>query len=139
MAHLSDRAWSFAPRSFARYPKLFGKTHAPLEMVYVAASELAKVDAAQLQHVAAYQIRSALLGRPFTAAIAETGLNYDRAMRVQRGEIQMQISDLMYWVARYPAVRAAAARYLSALIEPGQLSPMEAPEGSFDSFVASLG
>jgi hypothetical protein len=110
----SDRSpWAFAPRSFAVTPAEFGRSKAPFQSNPVSGGEMARLRSAQLQHAVAFAVKQALAGSSFKTYIESqpptSGLSYVRLSRMLRGEVQMQIADLIELVTRFSEVRTVMA------------------------------
>jgi len=107
--HSERNAWAFAPRSFATSPAEFGRSKAPFQSNSVTGAEMARLRSAQLQHAVAFAVKQALAGSSLKTYVESqpptAGLSYVRLSRMIRGEVQMQIADLIELASRFTEVR----------------------------------
>jgi hypothetical protein len=105
--------WAFAPKSFASPRTEFGRKRDAFTASSVSGGDVARLRAAQLQHSVVFALRQALAGTSLKAYIASepptAGLSYVRLNRMMRGEVQMQIADLMELAVRFREVREVMA------------------------------
>lgn len=113
--------WTFEPRAYIDVPKLFGKDSMPVKYSKkpLSPEETTRAHTARLQHLIAAAVRRGLKGQPLNQYIEErnkwSGLRYNRLIRMQRGELQMQLSDVLAWAGRMPEVRQAILRYFETM------------------------
>jgi hypothetical protein len=103
---------SAEPRRFWAEPRRFGKGNAAPVLVSEARLSDPNVQAAIFQHRMSRGIRSVLahagyslkeyVNDPLTRS---DDLNYDRTVRLLRGESVMQFTDMFFWAQRSPSVR----------------------------------
>lgn len=121
--------WTFEPRTYIDEPKLFGKDSKPVPFSKRSLSpeERTRAHAALLQHLIAAAVRRELKGQPLNKYIEErkkwSGLRYNRLIRMQRGELQMQLSDVIAWAGRMPEVRSVVMAYFE------KMNPIEDYDG----------
>ena len=111
--HSERTAWAFAPRSFATSPAEFGRSKAPFQSNPVSGREMARLRSAQLQHTVAFAVKQALAGSSLKTYVESqpltSGLSYVRLSRMIRGEVQMQIADVVELASRFAEVRTVVA------------------------------
>lgn len=111
--------WAYAPRSFSLDPEMFGKTSHALEVVDHRTEDTHRVQAAELQHLVADAVRRGMRMqlRKFLTRHGPRvpALSYYRLVRMQRGEVQMQIADVLLWASLFPEVKTVIADYMDAL------------------------
>ena len=113
--------WTFEPREFIDVPKLFGKDSKPVPFSKpnMSPEEHTRAHAALLQHLIAAAVRRELKGQPLNQYVEDrkkwSGLRYNRLIRMQRGELQMQLSDMVAWAGRMPEVRRVVIAYLETM------------------------
>jgi hypothetical protein len=94
-------------------PSKFGRSKAPFQSNPVSGGEMARLRAAQLQHAVAFAVRQALAGSSLKTYVESqpptAGLSYVRLSRMIRGEVQMQIADLIELASRFTEVRTVIA------------------------------
>ncbi|WP_207455461.1 hypothetical protein [Desertivibrio insolitus] len=115
--------FAFEPRKLVANPLAFGKTSRLLPPSPAVSDPEGdpRYAAAMLQHRVVNLVREQLAetGHTLASYIAlepepVRGLNYSRLVRIQRGETMMQLTDLMHWMATFPAIAPAVAAVVSA-------------------------
>jgi hypothetical protein len=111
--HSERSTWAFAPRSFATSPAEFGRSKAPFQSNPVSGGEMARLRSAQLQHAVAFAVKQALAESSLKTYVESqpltSGLSYVRLSRMIRGEVQMQIADVVELASRFTEVRTVMA------------------------------
>lgn len=116
-----SQPWAFEPRTYMDVPKLFGKDSklVPYTKANLSPEERTRAHTAALQHLIAAAVRRELEGQPLKEYIGErkvwSGLKYNRLIRMQRGELQMQLADVIAWAGRMPEVRRVIMKYIEAM------------------------
>ena len=111
--------WAFAPRSRSAEPTMFGKTSGHLPPKEGVDRQDPNYKAADLQHLVADAVRRGMK-TTLRRYIENDGgymseLRYDRLIRMQRGEVQMQLPDILIWSSRFPEVASIVAQYFDGL------------------------
>ena len=112
------RGFVFAPRKLGEQQAQIGNTSMALLSAKGTGTEDPRWRAAQLQHLVANAVRESLAakGTNLSSWVRQQhsdsgGVNYDRLVRIQRGETMMQLADLFYWVAKFAGVAELLASH----------------------------
>jgi hypothetical protein len=116
---IRDGGFVFEPRSKVLHARSFGKTS---QIPAPSGPVDDRFRGAVLQHLIADAIRQALLSEGHTlrsfvndkTEAVPAAMSYDRAVRILRGETAMPLSDLTFWVRRFPSVGDAIVRATTA-------------------------
>lgn len=86
----------YVPRNLSDQPAGFGHGESLIWKTSDVTVELTRIEAAKIQHFYSLRIRKRMVDKPMSAKqfASESGIRYDRLMKVLRGEMIMRLEDI---------------------------------------------